>query len=318
MQGASDHNHGRRPAPCWWQPATQTKQHALVARGAGRGAECGGHPTYAGRGCARRPPPGRAEGVPGPSRTAEPGRGTTGPRARAGRNQEAARPRAPGPPRQAARAPPWAAARGESAAGAVTRGGDPAQATTRGGPAEGGSERARGREAAAGARAAERGRSRRASPALGAGGEGPGSPPGRWPRAPAAQPHSRAAPPPSLPGREAAVVAARGLRGGGGRGAGARGGRRAEPRRGGRRRQPRLCVRGCLVGVGGSRRPPRGPEGAAVATSHLRVAVPGCLCRLLAFPPFFRRGICGPRGWDELGGARWGRGVSRASRNSAL
>lgn len=156
MQGASDHNHGRRPAPCWWQPATQTKQHALVARGAGRGAECGGHPTYAGRGCARRPPPGRAEGVPGPSRTAEPGRGTTGPRARAGRNQEAARPRAPGPPRQAARAPPWAAARGESAAGAVTRGGDPAQATTRGGPAEGGSERARGREAAAGARAAER------------------------------------------------------------------------------------------------------------------------------------------------------------------
>lgn len=79
--------------------------------------------------------------------------------------------------------------------------------------------------------------------------------------------------------------------------------------RGGRRGAWRECVR---VGLGGAcERPLRGhprAEGATAGRLSPCVVVPNSSYRLLAFPPFFERGICDSRGWDVSGGARWGRG----------
>lgn len=141
---------------------TQTKQHVLAAREPARESSCKAAPA---------PRRGAASGAGAPALAQDTrrgfrvppgwprrwGEGPRGSRARARRNQEAARAgagRARGCGRRArsglrarqARAPPWAPARGESSAGAVTPGGTERRrkrAAAR--PREGASERASGR-----------------------------------------------------------------------------------------------------------------------------------------------------------------------------
>ncbi|XP_062969263.1 collagen alpha-1(III) chain-like [Cynocephalus volans] len=222
--------------------ATQTKQHARGPGGLGEPSWEDTHLRQEGLRAASAPP-----SVP-PPRVRPGGSGSVQTDGGGGARHHRARERAPGGTRKrraspglrarAARAPPWARAGGESAAGAVTPGGDRAQATTRGGPAKGASERASGQAsdresragAAAGARGAERGRSCGAARGPGQGERGWGDRPGGAQRS-GRQTPGRAAPPPSLPGREAASVAEKGVgagcTGAWGRRWGARGGRAA-------------------------------------------------------------------------------------------
>lgn len=302
---------------------------AACARGpwdlAGEQSEGGTPPRQ--RGAARGPPERAATAGVRRRFQAPPGRlqrgreGQRGSRARAGRNQEAARAGAgrargggrrarPGLRARAARAPPWAPARGESAAGAVTPGGDPVQATPHGGPAKGESERAGEREAGGRQPQAPEGPNEVGAagpaPGSGPGGERPGSRSGRGsaprpPRRPAGprrRHRSRAGRRPRWlrPGRGAV----------GDEGPGHGTGVLQRPRLAEGVEQRRCaCVRGGACE--GPRRPLLRATGAADGHSHFRGAVPNSPCRLLVFPSF-KRGICDSRGWGEPGGARRGGG----------